>query len=46
MLTADVWFHFQFIEMVLKKPRRRGRCLVAIKMMLKKNLAKKGVADV
>jgi len=27
---------------MLKKPRGRGRCLFAVEMMLKKNLAKRG----
>jgi len=33
---------FQAIEMMLKKPRGLGRCLFAIEMTLKKNLAKRG----
>jgi len=41
-LSTDIWFHFQSIEMMLKKPRRRGRFLFVVKMMLKKNLAKRG----
>jgi len=27
ILSSDVWFHFQSIEMMLKKPGGRGRCL-------------------
>jgi len=40
ILSTDIWFHFQFIEISL---RGNGICLVAVKMTLKKNLTKKGV---
>ena len=42
ILSTDIWFHFQSVEMMLKKPRGRGRCLFVVKMMLKQNIAKRG----
>jgi len=42
LLSTDIWFHFQSIEMMLKKPRGCGRCLVAVEITLKKNLGKRG----
>jgi len=36
--VADVYF--QSIEMMLRKPRGHGKCLVAVKMMLKEKCFK------
>jgi len=41
ILSTDVWLPFQSIEMMLKKPGEHGRCLFAVKVTLKKNLAKR-----